>query len=68
MRCLVHHGDGALALVFLISPDPHRTGLHALAAAGAILRIELQGVAAVGKPLAVTGTDWAASGAVASQS
>ncbi|MNL06706.1 hypothetical protein D3C87_1273510 [compost metagenome] len=38
-----------LALMACISPAPHRTGLHALAAAGAILRIELQGVAAVGE-------------------
>ena len=68
VRRLVHHGDGPLALTVFIRSDPHRTGLHALTAAGAILRIELQGVATVGKPLAVTGTDWAASGALASQS
>ncbi|MNE62602.1 hypothetical protein D3C80_1578910 [compost metagenome] len=38
-----------LALMAGIRSDPHRTGLHALAATGAILRIELQGVAAVGE-------------------
>ena len=35
----------------LIRSGPHRTSLHALATTGAIFRVELQGVAAVGEAL-----------------